>query len=149
MNSTFRVVFDTNVIISAQSNNPASPNRELIDRWIKKEFQCLYSTDTLLEYVEKLLAIGLPRTAIRQFIINLRKKADHIYIEYYHFPKEHYPDDPDDIAFVLCAENGKATHLVTYDSDLFEVQQYHSFKFCSPVDFLKELRSHQAENGAQ
>ena len=51
-----------------------------------------------------------------------------------------YPKDEDDIAFVLCAENGKATHLITYDPDLLNIKDYFKFKICKTIEFLTEFR---------
>ena len=60
-------------------------------------------------------------------------------IEFFHLPR--YPADADDIAFVLCALNGAASHLVTYDQHLFDVAQEYPFVTCKPVQFLAALRA--------
>ena len=59
----------------------------------------------------------------------LRKKSANI-----------YPKDEDDIVFVLCAENGNATHLITYDTDLLNIKEYFKFKICKTIEFLSEFR---------
>jgi len=41
---------------------------------------------------------------------------------------------------VLCALNGKATHIVTYDGHLLEFVQHDKVKACEPLEFLRELR---------
>ncbi len=55
------------------------------------------------------------------------------------FHLRRYPTDADDIAFVLCALNGKATHLVTYDSDLHALPRDYPFTICEPLQFLAVL----------
>ncbi|OQY54043.1 MAG: hypothetical protein B6245_21915 [Desulfobacteraceae bacterium 4572_88] len=60
-------------------------------------------------------------------------------IESFHFPR--YPDDPDDIPFLLCAGNGEATHIITYDKHFEDLNNYYDFKICKPLAFLFELRS--------
>lgn len=140
MKHVFKVVLDTNVLISSQSSNPKSPSREIIDRWERKEFQLLYSHDVLLEYTEKLLERGVPKEKIVRFVRSLKKGATNIFIKFYHHHSEKYPNDEDDIAFILCADNGNASHLVSYDAHLLDIKHQHSFKICKPVEFLKELR---------
>jgi predicted nucleic acid-binding protein len=49
MKTLFRTVPDTNIIISSEYGNIGSPNREYFQRWKKKEFDLLYSDDTLKE----------------------------------------------------------------------------------------------------
>jgi predicted nucleic acid-binding protein len=50
------------------------------------------------------------------------KLGEHTSIQYFHLAN--YPSDPDDIAFVLCAENGYATHLLSYDKHLLDLQGF-------------------------
>ena len=146
MKTDFRVVPDTNIVLADRQGNEASPSKELFDRWRDNEFTILYSADVLEEYIEKLLECGASEEEIIDFIVPLKKKGENIVIQHFHLPATQYPSDKDDIAFILCADNGKATHLVTYDSDLLEVQPYHFFTICLPVPFLKELRSSIAED---
>ena len=108
----FRAVLDSNVLIAAQrSANPHSPNRELIERWQSHEFTLLFSRDTLHEYAEKLLALGMEPTEVVHFIALVSALGEAVEIEFFHLPR--YPTDPDDIAFLLCAWNGPALHLVS------------------------------------
>ena len=136
----FYTVPDTNIIISAQTGNPNSPNKEYFQRWFNDEFILLYSEDTLSEYLAKLDEFGFPETKIRAFLGAIMKLGVKVEIQHYHLHV--YPDDQDDIAFVLCADNGKATHLISYDKHLLDLQYRHefSFKICKIVEFLKELR---------
>lgn len=69
MKTSFRVVPDTNVVIASEkSASASSPNREFFDRWKNDEFEILYSDDTLLEYIEKMRKMGIPKEIIRKLI---------------------------------------------------------------------------------
>ncbi len=140
MRSTFRVVPDTNVVIAAQNNNPQSPNREIFEHWRQGNLQFLYSFDTLEEYFEKLEFVGVPQEIIEDLLADLMEIAEHVPIQTFHFRTSQYPTDPDDIAFILCAHNGDASHIVTYDNHLLDVAHQHKFRICKPVPFLQELR---------
>ena len=138
----FRVGPDTNVIISAElSKKRNSANRDFIDHWLKKEFIVLFSDDTLLEYAIKLREKDIPDQKIVEFLANLFILGQKVEITSYHL--QYYPDDEDDICFVLCAENGNATHLVSYDKHLLILKGKFKFEILSIVPFLKELQSSQ------
>ncbi|MBF0202033.1 MAG: PIN domain-containing protein [Desulfamplus sp.] len=139
--TTLRTVPDTNIIIAAQSKNPKSPNREYYECWLNHEFELLYSEDTMFEYALKLNALGMPETDIREFILEISKLGIQIQIEFFHLRV--YPEDFDDVAFVLCAENGNATHLISYDKHILDLKYRHKFDFkiCKIIEFLQELRN--------
>ncbi len=141
--NNFAAVPDTNIVISAQLGNPKSPNKEYFQRWYNTEFVLLYSQDTLLEYIVKLKALGVPSDKICKLVIAILKNGVHTEIKYYHLPV--YPRDRDDTAFVLCAENGNATHLISYDSHLLDLRYRYrfDFKICKMIPFLQELRKKQ------
>ena len=83
-----RAVLDSNVLIAAhRSTHLQSPNRELIERWQAREFTFLFSRDTLLEYAEKLLALGMERTAVVQFIALVSALGEVVEIEFFHLPQ--------------------------------------------------------------
>ena len=138
----WRAVLDSNVLIAAhRSTHSQSPNRELIERWQANEFTLLFSRDTLHEYAEKLLALGMEPTEVVHFIALVSVLGEAVEIEFFHLP--HYPTDPDDIAFLLCAWNGPASHLVSYDHHLLDLSSaYEShFRICLPVELLTALRA--------
>jgi uncharacterized protein len=129
------------VLVAAQRSVRAdSPNRELIDRWQADEFTFLYSRDTLYEYAGKLLALSVDRADAVAFIELVSALGEAVEIRFFHLPR--YPADADDIAFLLCAWNGVASHLVSYDRDLLELSAtYEShFRICRPLEFLAALR---------
>ncbi len=134
-----RTVPDTNILLAAEmSGGPTSPNVEYFDRWESGEFTILFSQDTFLEYALKLREKNIPDERIKQVLRALLQLGIEVFIEHYHLPV--YPVDTDDIAFLLCADNGEATHLVSYDKHLLDVGRYYPFKVCGPIDFLKDLR---------
>ncbi len=138
LNSRLRAVPDTNVLLASEmSSSPASPNREFFRRWRSHEFIVLYSDDTLLEYIKKLRDKRTSEDSIRRFVGALLTVGFETTIRFYHLPK--YPVDADDIAFLLCAENGDATHLITYDSHLAAVDDWYSFRICRTPVFLEDL----------
>jgi uncharacterized protein len=117
--------------------------KEFFQRRQNDRFEILHSDDTLLEYIEKLRELGVPEKTIKKLIRALLALGRHVAIEFYHMPV--YPADPDDIAFLLCAENGNATHLVSYDPHLAEIAPFYTFKVCDPLTFLFEFRQELAE----
>jgi uncharacterized protein len=146
MKTCFRVVPDTNVVIASEkARSTASPNREFFQRWKRGEFEILHSDDTLLEYIQTMREANVPENVMRKLIRALLELGRHIRIVFYHLPL--YPSDLDDIAFLLCAENGNATHIVTYDSHFEKIDHFYNFRVCGTLDFLFELRQHLAEKG--
>ncbi|MBC7819032.1 MAG: PIN domain-containing protein [Planctomycetaceae bacterium] len=146
----FRAVLDSNVLVAAQrSADPLSPNRELIERWKANEFTLLFSRDTLLEYAEKLLVLCANREDAIAFIALISALGEAVEIEFFHLP--HYPADSDDIAFLLCAWNGFATHLASYDRDLLNLSAAceRHFKICPPPELLAALRGVAASEASQ
>ena len=135
-----RAVVDTNVVIAAhRSVHAASPNREILERWQAGDFALLYSEDVLLEYVEKLIEFGLSDAGLRQFVSSVAGIGERVTVDFFHLRR--YPADTDDIAFLLCAINGSATHLVTYDAGFSDIAPDCSFSICEPVPFLAALRA--------
>jgi uncharacterized protein len=144
MKTSLSVVPDTNVVIAShRSQSASSPNKEFFKRWQDNEFEILHSDDTLLEYIEKLREMKVPEKTIKKLIRALLALGTHVVIEFYHMPA--YPSDPDDIAFLLCAVNGNATHIASYDSHIAEIEHFYAFKVCDPLTFLFELRKELSE----
>lgn len=139
-----RAVLDTNVLLASQkSKGERSPNAEILLRSRAGDFTLLCSDDMLLEYVEKLVAHDIPDPQIVELVRYFQSIAEWITIRYFHF--RHYPVDTDDIMFLLCALNGTASHLVTYDTHLRDLRGFYEelFRICSPTDFLSEVRKTQ------
>jgi predicted nucleic acid-binding protein len=136
-----RAVLDTNVVLAAKrSVHPQSPNAEIIERWKSGQFTWLVSDDVVTEYTEKLLEKGIDPLKVELFVADLLYYGEEVMIEFFHF--QHYPVDSDDVAFLLTALNGAATHLITYDEHLQNVGVFYSeFMTCEPLAFLSDLRA--------
>lgn len=136
-----RAVLDTNVVLAAKrSVHPQSPNSEIITRWMAGEFVWLVSDDVVTEYAEKLLEKGIDPLKVEQLVADLLQYGEEVPIRFFHF--QHYPVDMDDVAFLLAAINGAATHVVTYDEHLKDVGVFYpEFITCEPLAFLTDLRS--------
>ena len=135
---------DTNVLISAEHGNLNSPNREYFERWKKSEFFLLFSDDTLKEYIKKLDDFGFTDYEVAEAIAPILSLGIHVDIVHFHYKK--YPTDQDDIAFILCADNGEATHLVSYDKHLLDLNGQFDFKICQTLEFLSDLRNSLEDN---
>jgi len=133
-----RLVLDTNIIISACFGGENSPNVEIINKWKNNEFYLLVSDDIVHEYIEKLKFKNIPNKHIVDLLRDIYQTGIFVEIKFYHL--HDYPKDQDDIAFVLCAENGKASHLISYDSDLLVLKGVYDFIICKPLEFLDEFR---------
>jgi len=138
MNNLPSLVLDTNIVISSWFGSPGSPNKEIMMLWKNNKLSLLFSDDTISEYAEKLKSKNVPNEHLTTFITNIYKSAIHVEIAYYHLHS--YPSDQDDIAFVLCAENGKANFLVSYDDHLLSLDGLYVFKICRPLEFLAGFR---------
>lgn len=137
MAGALRAVLDTNVILAAKrSSDAASPNAEVLDRWKRREFAFLYSLDTLMEYAGKLLEHGIAEDEVEAFIRSLARHGDQVSVVSFHF--RHYPVDADDVMFLLCAANGNASHLVSYDEHLLSLRPFYreEFVICRTQEFL-------------
>ena len=136
-----RAVLDTNVVLAAKrSVHPQSPNAEIITRWMAGDFVWLVSDDVVTEYAEKLLEKGIDPLKVEQLVADLLQYGEEVPIRFFHF--QHYPLDMDDVAFLLVAINGAATHVVTYDEHLKDVGVFYpDFITCEPVAFLTDLRA--------
>ncbi|MCB0065421.1 MAG: putative toxin-antitoxin system toxin component, PIN family [Caldilineaceae bacterium] len=134
-----RVVPDTNVLIAAQrSTSPTSPNKEFFQRWYHAQFDLLFSDDTLHEYVEKLAELGVTEQTIKKLVQAILVLG--VEVEIVHFHLRYYPEDPDDIAFILCAVNGDATHILSHDRHLLQLAHRYPFTICTTIEFLLGLQ---------
>lgn len=134
-----RIVLDTNVILASFfSSDPGSPNKEILRRWEKGDFTLLYSDDILLEYEEKLADKGIDEEAAAELIALLLLLGENIFIQFVLLRL--YPEDPDDIHFLLCAINGNADYLVSGDRHLLDLATFYRpiVTICRPRDFVTQ-----------
>lgn len=138
----FRVVLDTNVLISSQlSKSEDSPNKEIIQRWHDDQFNVLWTEDIFNEYVDKLKYFNIQEDLILKIISQFIAIGEEVKIQFYHY--ELYPKDAKDICFVLCALNGNGSHIITYDTHLLDLKEDYREKFgievVKPKEFLMLL----------
>ncbi len=144
MAGKFRAILDTNVVLAGKrSTGENSPNREILKRWRRREFVFLYSMDVLAEYAEKLLDRGIPASEVETFLQAMARHGEMVSIGFFHF--RHYPVDEDDVMFLLCAANGQASHLVSYDEHLLSLRPFYTgeFEICRPLEFIAACRDHE------
>ncbi len=136
----WRVVFDTNVFVSASlSRNQTSPTRELLDRWEKNEFTLLMCEALNDELIEKLIERRVAPADIAHLSASLLRLAEWIEV----------PDvaiiavlpDPDDDVVLACAVLGHADYLVTYDPHYDVLNgEYRNVKIVKALPFLWVIR---------
>jgi len=134
MTADLRVVFDTNVVISAMLL-PLSVPRRALDRAMR-EGRPLISAATTTELDE---VIHLPRfdkylseEERIEFLTTLVHEAELVNVV------ETVTDcrDPRDNKFLELAVSGRATHIVTGDSDLLVLHPFRGIIVVSPNSFL-------------
>lgn len=140
MTDRFRVVLDTNVIVSAfLSRNPTSPTKEILRRWEDGEFLLLISKALLHEIIEKLIEKRIDQSRISGFARLLARVAEKVDV-----PAEVdavITDDPDDDHVLACAVTGRAHFLVTYDPHFDCLDgEYRGVRVLKALPFLRTLR---------
>ena len=134
MTPDLRVVFDTNVVVSAMLL-PLSIPRQALDRALR-EGRPLISAATTTELDE---VIHLPKfdkylseEERIEFLTTLVHEAELVNVV------ETVTDcrDPRDNKFLELAVSGRATHIVTGDSDLLVLHPFRGIIVVSPSEFL-------------
>lgn len=140
MTKSIRAVLDTNVFVSsALSKNPKSPNREVIERWMRGEFVLLICTALAQEIVEKLLDHSIGTEKVNALIESLASLAE--WVEVPTEKIETLLSDPDDNVVIACAVEGGANYLVTYDPHFDSLRgNYRGIKIVKAIPFLEMLR---------
>lgn len=126
-----RVVFDTNVLISALL-------------WRGKSYQCLllargrivqavYCSSMLAELSEKLRRkFGFSENRIHAVVADTQKYAERVEIP---GTLRVVFADPDDDKFIECAQVGGATFIVSSDHHLLDLEKYRNIRIVSPELF--------------
>lgn len=83
---------------------------------------------------------GIPALTIEALLRQFAHLGEAVPIVFFHF--RHYPVDADDVMFLLCALNGNASHLVSYDTHLLALRVYYGTELCicEPLEFLRDCR---------
>lgn len=133
----FRAVFDINVYVAkALSKNPRSPNIELFKLLKDDVYVLIWCDEIRAEVAEKLLQRGLTGERIAEFIAEIMSLA--VWVEVPTSARRRYvEDDPDDDIIIACAISGKATHIVSNDHHLLDLQE--PYPGCVILDSLHFL----------
>lgn len=133
---SYRVVFDTNVLISALLSTTSKPFRclALAKTGMIESVSC---SEVLNEFYEKLMLkfkfseemAKAAATEIRQLsqLVRISGKLRAI------------PQDPNDDMVIECGVVGSATHIVTGDKQLLSLGHYESIEIVKPAEFLRLL----------
>lgn len=140
MQLPWKVVLDTNVFIAAfLAKNPKSPNRELIQRWLRDEFVLLTSSGLIYEIIEKFNQKNISPILTLRLITDISYLANIIEIA----PKDiqpFIPSDPDDNLVIACAIKGHSNYIISYDSHLLGLgKNFRRIKITEPIPFLFKL----------
>jgi hypothetical protein len=130
-----RLVFDTNVLVSALLI-PDSKPRQALDLALRHG-KILLSMAALAELYEvlgrKQFAKYVDEEDIRTFVAALTRDAQWVEVDL----RLTVCRDPKDNKFLELAVSGQATHIITGDSDLLILNPFQGIHTLSPQDFLK------------
>jgi putative PIN family toxin of toxin-antitoxin system len=138
-----RVVFDTNVFVSAAlSRSLTSPTRELLARWEHDEFILITCEALVAELIEKLLEHHIEPASIAVLVATLARLG-----EWVAMPADSVTPvlvDPDDDVVLACAVLGQADFIVTYDPHFDPLAGvYRGIHIVKALPFLWAVRGDQ------
>ena len=137
MTGEFRVVFDTNVVISAILKCQSIP-RQALDLALKSGI-VLFSNETLSELQEKLLQTRFDRYVSRVIRVDFLRIFTSLTTQVTVTSIVTDCRDPRDNKFLELAIDGQANYLVTGDQDLHVLNPFQSIEVLSPKQFLQRL----------
>ena len=131
-----RVVFDTNVLVSALGFG--GPPLAALLRVFDADVQLLASRETLDELDRVMRYDRLPFTVSerKQYLRILRDEVELIRPD---ADIDAVARDPDDNMFLECAVDGEAQHLVSGDDHLRDLGSFRDVRILSPAAFLVEV----------
>lgn len=137
MNLELRVVFDTNLIVSALLFEQSLPARAFAAALDHGEI--LVSDATLIELSEVLRREKfdryVPRQDREQFLVSLLREATLVDI----VERIQECRDPKDDKFLELAVNGDASYLVTGDADLLVLNPFRGVAIVTPAGFQQAV----------
>jgi uncharacterized protein len=131
----FKVVFDTNVLVSAILFG--GPPRECLELVIEGEIE-LYISKGIISEFEGVLRrdkFGVAEENLRYIISSIDLIAKFV------SPKSKLniiKKDPEDNKFIECALESEADFIISGDSHLLELSEFQKIKILKPADFLKQ-----------
>ena len=133
----FRVVLDTNVVVSAVLSR--GPTSRLVTHWQEGRFVPLVSKGILEEYLRVLaypkfrLSEGEVRALVERQLLPFTQPVEVTEIPVI------VREDPSDNVFLACALAGKARYLVSGDHHLLVLRRYKGIPVIPPSRFLSRL----------
>ena len=133
---SLKVVFDTNVLISATlwDNSVA---QKLLFQLIEKEVP-IYSSLEILEEYQKVLKrdFGYSNQEIIEIVENVLQFVSLV------IPQDKIKvvkEDPEDNKILECAIESSSNYIFTYDKHLLKLKEYKNIKIIKPEEFLVKL----------
>ena len=135
-NPPLKVVFDTNVYISAILT-AGTPRAILSESFRREEIEVLVSEPILTE-IERILRLKIRRSledvvtiliAVRQNSTLISSESELLVIA----------EDKADNRIIECAFQGKAQYVVSGDRHLLSLKEYQGMRILSPIEFLREI----------
>jgi len=130
----FKVVFDTNVLISAIlfGGHP----RKCLELAIEGKIELFLSEDITDEFkgVLKREKFGIPEENLHYIITALKSIANLVN------PKKSFniiKKDPEDNKFIECAVEAESDFIISGDKHLLDLLEFRKIKILNPSDFLK------------
>lgn len=137
----FKIVLDTNVLVSALLKDKSLPAFILAFARQKRMVLCL-SREIFAEYKavlerEKSRSI---RKEVRPLLASLKKEA--LWIKP-NVTIETIVDDPEDNKFLECAQQAQAEYLITGNTKHFPIKEFRGTKIVSPREFIEAVTNTQ------
>lgn len=135
-NLPLKVVFDTNVYISAILT-AGTPRAVLSESFRREEIEILVS-EAILSEIERILRLKIRRPlwdivtiliAIRQNSTLISPESELLVVT----------EDEADNRIIECAFQGKAQYIVSGDRHLLSLKEYQGVRILSPIEFLREI----------
>jgi len=146
----FRVVVDTNVLISGLLSATGTP-KMIIDGWLAGEFTLLTS-DAMLEECERVLGYPRLQTSLKlvtipqdQFMAMLRAEGERV--ELTSLTRSGVVPGPFDEMALDCAVSGSADYLVSGSEDLLTLGEYEGVNTICPGEFIEVLEEAKEKGG--
>lgn len=141
MTPRLRLVFDTNVIVSADLFDGSVPARAL---WLALDLGALLMSEALIEELRTVLSKPrFDRYATRaereEFLRDLAREADTVEIT----ETVQACRDPNDDKILELAVNGRADCIVTGDDDLLVMDPFRGIAIIRPAEFLAFVGAEQ------
>lgn len=129
-----RVVFDTNVLLSATLWD-RSVAQKLLIKCIQEDIQIFSSEEIVKEYKRVLTRdFGYVEEEIEKILEKVLQFLT-LVVPYEHI--DVVKEDPDDNKIIECALESEAEYVISYDKHLLNLRNYQGIQIIKPEEFLK------------